>query len=242
MSKNENLVEYKSELFDLIKDLTPITNQIIFQKDEEGNVVVCRSDIESTIAYRLVAPKSYFDFDDEQIAFYNYPNFYQYLKAFSEPKLLKKNVNTILIQSNTGDATTEYNLTDPSTIKAGPKAINFKDSNIKFKLSSSDLDQFIKMINLIDPKKAQITTDGKKVAIKIFSNLQLHDNTFEKVFEVDEASNIDEEIDFVIFSDTFQKIPLKRDYSVEIKDTGFIKISLLDNDISLDIYTGKVKS
>lgn len=234
-------IEYSVELFDLIKDLTPITNSVIFQKDEDENVVVCRSDSESTIVYRLVAPKNYFNFEDT-IAFYDYNNYYQYLKAFKDPSLLMKDEKTILIRSNDGNATTEYLLSDPEAIKAGPKAINFKDANVKFNLSSYDLDQIIKMITLIDPKKAQITTDGNKVKVKIYSNMNLHENTFEKVFDIEEKNDLDDEIDFVIFSDTFQKIPLKKNYSVEIKKEGFVKISLINDNVNLDVYTGKVKS
>jgi len=94
------------------------------------------------------------------------------------------------------------------------------------------------MINLIKPKKAQITTKGNKATIKIFNNL--HDNTFEKTFKVDNIT--DKEIDFVIFSDTFDQFPMKRNYVFEIKENGFVKISLVDENMSLDVYTARIKS
>ncbi len=61
-------VQYNSELFDLVKDLTSINTQVIFEKDEEGNVVVRRADSESTIAYELRAPREYFDFNENGVA------------------------------------------------------------------------------------------------------------------------------------------------------------------------------
>jgi len=44
-----------------------------------------------------------------------------------------------------------------------------------------------------------------------------------------------------MFSETFMNLPSKRDYVIEIKNSGFIKISLVDDNIDLSIYTGKVK-
>lgn len=229
-------VDYNIKLFDIIKDLTSISNQVVFEKDGD-NVIVRRADAEASIAYQLGASASCFDIKDS-VAFYNYSDFYSYLKAIDSPDLSFK--NDILTIKSTG-AKIEYILSDPESIKAGPKSINFKDADIKFVLSSDDLDQFAKMISLIEPKKAKITSDGKKVSIKIFSNLQLHDNTFEKTFDVVEPVELDEEIDFVIFSSTFSNIPLKRNYEIEIKKDGFLKISLVNEDLSLGIFTGKIR-
>jgi hypothetical protein len=230
-------VEYNSEIFDLVKNLTLINSSIIFEKDEEGNVVVRRSDREQTVAYQLVAPNSYFDFDNEFIAFYEFIEFYNYFKAFTtKPEIYVDDLK--LVMKNEGSKT-DYLLSNPEVIDKGPKSINFTNPDIKFKINSSDLDEFIRMNGLIKPRKAKIFGNSEKITIKLFNNL--HDNTFEKTFNVESFGDIDEEIDFVIFSDTLTYLPIKNDYSIEIKKQGFVKISLLDKNIKLDIYTGKVK-
>jgi len=230
-------VQYKIELFDLLKDLTSINTQVVFEKDDEGNILVRRSDSESTIAYQLKAPKEYFDFESEQIAFYNYPEFYQYFKALGEPDL---SINQKNITLKEGSSKTSYLLSNPESIPSGPKSINFKDPDIRLQLTSEDLDELLKMIGLINGKKAQIIGDGKNITFKIFHTL--HDNTFEKTFAAENLSNFTDEIDFVMFSTTFSNLPSKRNYVIEIKSQGFIKISLVDENIKLDIYTGRVKS
>jgi len=229
-------VQYKSELFDLLKDLTSINTQVIFEKDDDGNVLVRRADSESTIAYQLVAPKDYFDFQYDQVAFYNYPEFYNYFKALGEPEIDIEQKNVIMKE---GSSKSSYLLSNPESIAAGPKSINFKDPDIRIKISSEELDELLKMIGLINSKKTQVIGDGSKIIFKVFHNL--HDNTFEKSFEVENLTNFDDEIDFIMFSDTFKNLPAKRDYVVEIKSQGFVRISLVDEDISLDIYTGRVR-
>lgn len=230
-------VKYNAELFDILKkNLTLINNSIIFEK-EDDKVVVRRSDSESTIAYQLTAPKEYFDFDEDQIAFYNYNEFHQYFTALDGPDLSISN-GKIYIKKNTSK--TDYLLSQPEQISPGPKSINFKDPDVRFKLNSSDLDEFIKMIGLIKPKKAHIFGKGDKITIKIFNSL--HDNTFEKTFDVENLNNNDEEIDFVIFSETFERFPANRDYNIEIKKQGFVRISLIDENMTLDVYTGRIKA
>jgi len=230
-------VQYNAKLFDLLKDLTSINTNVVFEKDDKGNIVVRRADSESTIAYQLKAPKDYFDFDEEQIAFYNYPEFYQYFKAFTQPEMSIDEKKVRLVE---GNSKTEYLLSNPETIPAGPKSINFKDPDVGINLSAAELDDLLKMIGLINSKKAQVFGNGNSITIKVFNNL--HDNTFEKTFKVENLSKIKEDIDFVMFSDTFKNLPPKRDYVIEIKAQGFIKISLVDEKVSLDIFTGRVKN
>lgn len=229
-------VQYNSELFDLLKDLTSINTQVIFEKDSDGNVLVRRADSESTIAYQLVAPKHYFDFQYDQIAFYNYPEFYNYFKALGEPEIDIDQKSVIL---KSGSSKGSYLLSNPESIAAGPKSINFKDPDIRLRISSEELDELLKMIGLINSKKTQVFGDGKKITFKVFNNL--HDNTFEKSFDIENLTNFDDEIDFIMFSDTFKNLPAKRDYVIEVKSQGFVRISLVDDNVSLDIYTGRVK-
>jgi hypothetical protein len=231
-------VNYNPGLLDILKDLSRIDMSVIFEKDEKNNVVVKRADTEQTIAYQLKAPSEYFSVQDDKIAFYMYNEFYQYYKAFSDgdPEISIDN-NKIFLSLN--ESKSDYKLSSPESIKDGPKSINFTNPDIKFNLTSKDLDEFSRMIALIKPKKIQIFGTGDKITLKIFNNI--HENTFEKTFHVENFGEIDDEIDFVIFSETLDCLPIKRDYTIEIKKQGFVKISLIDENISLDIFTGKVK-
>lgn len=198
--------------------------------------MVRHADSESTIAYELRAGREYFDFDGDQVAFYNYPEFFQYFKALGEPEL---SINQKSMTLKEGGSKTSYLLSNPEAIEKGPKTINFNNPDVRIKLSSDDLDEMLRMIGLINAKKVQVYGNGKKLTVKIYQSL--HDNTFEKVFKVENLADLDEEIDFVMFADTFKNLPVKRDYVIEIKKQGFIRIALVDENIGLDIYTGKIK-
>lgn len=230
-------IQYNVELFDILKDLTSINPNVVFE-EKDGKILIRRADSESTIAYELKAPTDYFDFKSDKVAFYNYPEFYQYLKASDENPEMAISENKITLID--GDSKTGYLLSNPETITEGPKSINFKDPDVRINLSSSELDKILKMIGLINSKKTQVVGNGESITFKVFHNL--HDNTFEKTFKVENLSNFKDEIDFVMFSETFKNLPPKRDYVIEIKSQGFVKISLVDEKINLDIYTGRVKS
>ena len=230
-------VKYNLEFFDVLRDLVSVSNSIVIKK-EDDKIVVRKADSDVTIAYSLKAPTEYFDFpaNNDDVSFYNYGEFYQYLKSFGSPEILIDN-KKVTLKENTSKI--DYILSNPESFeKKTPKEPKFDESDISFDLTPADHDEIIKMITLIKPKKARIVGNSKQVQIIIFN--QLHENSFEKVFDV-KSSNGEQEVDFLIFSDTFLHIPSKREYTFNIKTSGFVKISLLNNPMSLDIFTGKVK-
>lgn len=231
-------VDYNIELFNLVKDLASISNIVMFEKDENNNVFVRRADSEGTIAYELKAPSNYFDFDkDMKIAFYSYLEFYQYLKAFGEPDILIEENNCITLKFERSKC--DYGLNHPDSIPAGPKSINFKNPDVKVNLTSESLDEILKMIGLINAKKVDLKSVDGKLTIKVFSGT--HFNTFEKIFDLEEISEEYDDFEFSMFADTFKDLPSKGNYVMEIKSQGYVKISLIDDNVSLDIYTGRVK-
>ena len=233
-------IVYNSDFFHILKNLITVSNSVIIRK-EDDKVVVRRTDNEVTIAYNLKAPKEYFDFptDNDDVTFYNYGEFYSYFTSFKKPDIYIDNMKLTLKENS---SKIDYILSNPQSFeKKIPKEPNFGDSDISFNLSWQDHDEILKMIALIKPKKARITGNNEKISIVLFN--QLHDNSFEKTFDAASVRpNEKINIDFMIFSDTFMHIPSKRSYTVNIKSAGFVKVSLIDENINLDIYTGKIKS
>jgi len=234
-------VKYNTELFDVLRDLVSISNSVIIKK-ENDKIVIRKADSDVTIVYSLKAPVDYFDFpaNNDDVTFYNYGEFYQYLKSFGNPDIFIDNKKITLKENN---SKIDYVLSNPESFeKKVPKEPNFGEPDVSFNFSPADHDELVKMITLIKPKKARIVGNHEKINITVFN--QLHDNSFEKVFNVTSA-NGDQEVDFLIFSDTFNHIPSKREYSMNIKSSGqaaYLKVSLLNSDMKLDIYTGKVKT
>jgi hypothetical protein len=235
-TNGKNIV-FNSEIFNLIKDLSSINNSIIFEKND-GKVLITRSDSEKTIVYRLETPMEYFDFNKDEIAFYNYNEFYQFLTVFRSPTMLLEGNKIILSE---GESKFNYIIQNPEAITSPrPKKPNFNDPDVEFVLDANTLDEISKMNALIKAKHAKIFGNGETINIRLFNNL--HDNSFDKKISVKNLTNFDNEFDFNIFTDIFTKIPLKRDYKVSIKKEGFVKMSLVDENISLDIYTAFIRN
>jgi hypothetical protein len=233
---NPNIV-FNSEIFTLIKDLSAINNSIIFEKNE-GKVLVTRSDSEKTIVYRLETPAEYFDFNKDEIAFYNYNEFYQFLTVFRGPTMVLEGNKIVLSE---GESKFNYIIQNPEAITSPrPKKPNFNSPDIEFDLDANTLDEISKMNALIKAKHAKIFGNGEIVNIRLFNNM--HDNSFDKKIPVKNLTNINEDFEFNIFTDIFTKIPLKRDYKVSIKKEGFVKMSLVDQNVSLDIYTAFIRN
>jgi hypothetical protein len=230
-------VNYNPELFNILRDLVSISNSVIIKK-ENDKIVIRKADSDVTIVYSLKAPLDYFNFpNNDDVTFYNYGEFYQYLKSFSNPDILIDNKKITLKENN---SKIDYVLSNPEAFeKKVPKEPNFGEADVSFNFSHADHEEIVKMITLIKPKKARIKGNHEKINISIFN--ELHDNSFEKVFDVTSA-NGEQEIDFLIFSDTFLHIPTKREYTINIRSSGYLKISLINNNMNLDIVTGKVKT
>jgi hypothetical protein len=232
-------------LFILIKDLTPIGNKIIITKDDK-NVIVRKSTTDRSNGYELKAPLDYFNFTDvTDLAFYDFVEFYQYFKTFDNPEIYVGN-NKIILKEN--DAKIEYGLLDKESInddemKTFPKKINFGETVYSFKFSSEDHNEMLNMISLLQNKEkiryTNVNIKNKKITFSI-SNAE-HCNSFEKSINLD-VSKSDDELTYTIFSDIFVFMPCKKNYTFNITEEGILtKISLVSENISLDLFTSKIK-
>lgn len=229
-------IEFHREVFDLVNDLCQINKSVIFEK-ENDNIIIKQMDAEKTIAYVLEAPKEYFNFGDDNIAFYNFPEFYQFFRTVENGDLYKEEN---IIKLSNKNSKINYLLSNPESIGVTSKKPNLNDLDLRFLLTSNDLSEIIKMDSLIKAKRAQIYGNDSNITIKIHNDLC--DNSFEKTYVIENLSGYTESFDFEIFSEHFSKLPSRKDYIVEIKRTGFVKFMLVnDNNLNLNIYTGSVK-
>jgi hypothetical protein len=219
------------EYFDLINELSTINKSIIFNR-EEDKISVKRKDQEKSIAYTLVCDKECFDID-ESIGFYDFVEFYRFLKAIDSPEIKKGDNRFILTKEN---SKLNYLFSNIEAIDEGPKEIKFPDYDYKFLLTKDALYELVKMHNNIKSKVASLSHKDGIITVKFFKDE--FDNSFVKTFDAEVKNN--EEFDFSINSDLFEKLP-KRDYTVYIKNPGYIKIKLNHETFDLNIYTSRLK-
>ena len=75
-------MNYNIELIELVSKLAPIQQQLGFVKD--GDSVILRAkEVATKIAYKLVAPVSYFDYPGQNLRFYEYKRFMSFFNIFN---------------------------------------------------------------------------------------------------------------------------------------------------------------
>jgi len=235
MAKAQN-VKYNKEILEMVKNLTPINNSVVIEKDvsTSKSIVINATNPTTTIAYKFLAPVDSFAFDGEEIAFYDFSEFFQLFSYFKNPEL-QQNTNQLLISS--GKSKINYLLSDTEVIKKGPKKVAFSNPDVSFQITSEDVTELEKIINLINAENVNISVKGNKATFKLYNSA--HENSFQKEFKIENASQ--STIDLNFSSEVFALLP-KESYKLEIKKEGIMKISLEGkSDISLELYVAEVE-
>ena len=242
-------LSYDRKLFDIVKSLSPINNSIVMVK-EGDKITIKHKHPETYIWMNLTAPSTTFDFPTEQIAFYNFDEFYQFVKLFETPEIDIGN-NKIVISDKSSK--TEYYLKDPRAcseiIDMTKVYSNWGSSDFRFQFPQKDLESFSKASSLISSdKKRKARVHGNATMVNIdLVNININpkqkafDKTYSKNFAIENLTGFSDAFSFTINADFLLNIP-KRDYTFEVKTVdGRIKASFTDDPITVDLFTGKIK-
>jgi hypothetical protein len=241
-------LSYDRKLFDVVKSLSPINNSIVMVKGND-QIFIKHKQAESFIWMNLSAPAKSFEFPQEQLAFYNFDEFYQFVKLFDNPEIDIVD-NKIVISDKSSK--TEYYLKDPRAcseiIDMTKLYANWGSSDFSFMFTSKELESFGKASSLISSdKKRKARVYGNATVVNIdLVNMNInpkqkaYDKTYSKSFTIQNLTGFSKEFNFTINADFLLNIP-KRDYLFEIKTIGQIKASFKDDPITVDLFTGKIK-
>jgi len=225
-------VKVSKEVLGFVKDLTTINDSIIFENTED-KIIVKRANPPMTIAYFLSVPKSELSFEGEKLAFYNYPEFYSLVNAVDGAEI-EQEENKLSIK--TKNSKIKYLVSDPETLKKGPKKMPFENPTAAIKLTAETLKEIRKMIGLLDSKKASLSVTGKVAILKVYNSS--HDNSFEKTIEMETATS--EDFNILFTSEIFSLIP-ENEYLIGIKKKeGIIQFKYITTKaIELEIFTAE---
>lgn len=241
-------MSYDKKLFEVVQSLSPINNSIVMVKDGD-NISIKHKHPETFIWMNLTAPSKAFDFQQDQIAFYNFSEFFQFMKLFESPEIDIEN-NKLVISDKSSK--TEYYLKDPracsEVIDMTKLYKNWGSSDFKFQFTQRDLESFSKASSLISSdkkRKARVYGNATTVNIDLVNmninpKQKAYDKTYSKKFNIENLTGFSDEFSFTINADFLLNIP-KRDYVFEIKTVGQIKASFADDPITVDLFTGKIK-
>ena len=232
-------IVYNKQFLQTLKELSRISPYVVMKK-VDGNIVITQKNEHENINYIITTPEKNFQFDKNEIAFFNYVEFYSFLELFSNPEISIENNKVVLSENN---SKTEYFLSNVEACKVGfPCPWNNPD--IKFDLPQKELETLIKASSLFPSsetiKKARIVGNEKSVSIELVNvninpKQKTYDKTFSKQLDVTSITGKPCEYDFVVNREIFINSP-KRSYSIELKKEGFMKAGYQDSDYFVDIF------
>ena len=229
-------INYSPVALQVISELTPISNKVLWQRsDDKQFVEVKNADDSKSVCYYFKAPNSCFDFAGEKCAFHQYSDFYNLFNNLENPTISQDDYQ---VEIASGKAKINYRLANPEVIKAPFNQISFTNADASFKLSSDNLKRLrgLSGLNNIDADRISFEFDDGKVVTKLFSTR--HENTF---MDEIEAQTNDEKFSIRIDTKAFAKIP-QADYKVEVMSAGLMKFSMVrEDDIVVELYLADIE-
>lgn len=206
-------------------------------KDAEG-IHVKAANSPKTILFTVDAPTAAFDFEGDELCFYNYGEFYDYFSLFDTPTMEQDIINKDSSDENEaviltqGKRTINYPLSDSEVIKGAIKKVSWENPDTYFSFSGEQLTYLKRVIGLLGDKNNNLTFtfDGDEVALK--AKTTLNNNSFEDSYELSDPVS---QAFKITISDEVFKYLLNTDYRVEVKSEGLLRFIFETNTVTASV-------
>lgn len=241
-------VKFELNTLKVINELSYITEMkndkaypIKISKDSKGIHIRAGNPAKSVI-FTLDAPTEHFDFDGDEICFYNYQEFYRYVSLFEEPKMNQDFVGEGVAEAPAlvifkDKKKVNYPLSDSEVIRGSIKNINWEEPDAIFVMTNERSAQIRKVLSLLgnDIAKVKLSFEGKELSICAYTSKS--SNSYEDKFELD--NEVEEEFELVITSEVFKYL-LNVEHRVEVNKDGYVRFFFNLADISASILATSI--
>lgn len=194
-------MKFSKETIELLKNFVTINEGIHFKK---GNLLTTAHPQAVTVGQARIQESIPQDF-----TIYNLNSFLGILSLLGDPELVLKEDKVLIKNESTSIS---YGFADPSTVAPSPnKEIELKDPDVKFKLSSVQLQQLLKAATVMELGDLKIESSSGKIALTVFDKKDPLSNTYR--VELDQVT----EDEFVFYVRVENLYLLPCDYEVTIK-------------------------
>lgn len=154
----------------LVKNFASINMNLLLK---QGNKISTKNEGNNVFAEATVTETFPQDF-----GIYDLNEFLGVVSLFEDPDFT---FNNDIVEVKQGKNVIKYKAADANTLKAPSKSIAFpeEDSNIKFNLTASDLDNIIRSASILKVNDVSISGDGSLVTASVFDNKNPLSNKFE---------------------------------------------------------------
>ncbi len=228
-------IEFNNEYLELIKKLSSISRSIIFKKTD-NKICVLRADESKTLYFKVVAPYTYFTFEGDELAIFDFVSFYQSINAFGPSSLVQKD-NKIIINYQNGKI--NYVMSNPRSITIGPKKLGVTPK-VNVKLNPASLSEINKSIGYLKAEFVDVIFENGNMMFRIYNKEFGH--SFDKPIQCEIIEKDITNFKFTINSSIFHRVP-EESYDIQIDNNGYIGFQCSKpNGIDLLIATAKIIS
>ena len=227
-------IKYNKGILTLINQLSNINSKLVIKKsEEEDNITIDAKTASGSVAYSLKAPIEVFDFDGNDISFFDYRDFFRMFSVYDEPAI-KQNENMFEISKERSKMT--YPIAEKEAVEIDDyDYIEFEEYQAKFNLTAEHLKKFKQMTPLIKAEDLIFKVRDDKVIITLY--YEKDQPTYEEEFDLSEKASKD--FDIVVSPDVIKFAP-ENDYEIELNEIGIIKFEYLNkNNITLNLYVAE---
>lgn len=224
-------VKYNPEYLKLLKHLSNINEKILIKKtDDQKEIEIEGKNIATTVAYTLKTKIEDFQFDGDEVGFYQFPEFFELFDAFDSPKIKQHDAKFEIIKDK---SKITYYTADPESIPAIFKKIKFEEPDASFTLTEDDMNHIKKMIGLVDADAVSFIVEDNVLTVVLAGDEK--DNSYQKEYEIEDSIDVDISIPTRIF-----EVAPKGDYEIQIKEEGVMRfIYKNEQKFELNLYTAE---
>lgn len=226
-------VTYNDEALLLIRKLSEINKQLTIKKTEDGdNIYIDGHNPSKSIVYEFKAPVDFFDFDGDDISFFDYKEFFTLFSVNEEPDIIQEGAKLNIVKNR---AKLQYHLAELEAVEDEDEDeyyVDFSESHATVKITAETLKKFKTMASLTKAEELTFKVEGDKLLIKLF-NLDT-EPSYEEEFDLETEAT--EDFEFIADPDVIKLAP-ENDYIVDLHSSGVIRMSYKNNiNIELNLY------
>lgn len=225
-------INYDLNFLDLVKNLSRISESIIFNKKND-KIYIRRKSKNSSMVFLLSTDESKFDFEGDDITIEKFSEFYEMISVLDSPEIELKENKLVLKKNNTK---INYVLSSRESVLKDINEINFGTSDISLNITKDEIKNIIKYIALVKGEYINVKVDKDILTLRMFN--QTHDNSIDRILNIENESKCS--FEYIITSDFFTNIPMG-DYVLNFKKDGFVKLDYVSNDFKLEIITTEME-
>ena len=231
-----NEISYNEDALSLIRKLSDINNQIPIKKSDDGKFITIDTQNPSkTITIEFKAPVDMFDFEGDEISFFDFKEFYALFSVNKEPTIKQTDTKLDIIKDR---SKLEYHLAEFEAITDDDEVYcQFDESHASLHISSEMMKKFKTMATITKAETVKLNITGDKILVKFF----YEDNqpTYEEEFDLEETATEDFKLD--LDAEIIRLTP-ENDYRMQLNSSGVIKLTWINSlGITLNLYVAEVE-